>query len=777
MSFPLILTLVATLAVLAATFVLVALLRRLRPHDPLSGDDDSLSASVDSQLREMTERIEATVTQQQEQDETQRQRLAQQIDGVQQGVGEQRVLLDNLRSEVRHESKRRDHELDEIRDQIASIHNALPTLGAAPEGEALALPPASEASAPADPFVSETQDLVDSARSTDAAPDWAEVAWEVDAGSIASDAPAGADPATALDNDAIFTFEDAFVDASFEDVTADAEEAVTPEAPTPEAIAPEALASEAIAEEAPDEPTDVPAPFDTEPEAAPADVVAEAPAPPPAFDAPAFVGLAVAEPTPSPEMPIDELASPDLPSAPDAAAPNVWGVQPDAPGEAEGPAEAVFEELTLAEMSIEEFAFADFALEIDAEDDGAPGDVQMGAFDADPFTIEEAADPFVVTDEASETAPLPQEGSPEPDAALTSPEPTPASPQAEPDASAQSDAAEPPSAPTAFVGDPLPAADPLAFEEAFVPTPIVDAAPEPTEMGDDLFAAWSPTETPEPAPEPLAFVEAPAPPPGDHAADPEAAPAAAPADASSTGLSAFEDWGLDPVPVAAPASDAAWTAPETAPDASETWVPSQTTPPPPPPTPPPAPEPPSATAWVARNESIQPTPPPAAQPAAPADAAPYAETDPVADPAELASEFEPQPAQAEPLADAAGAYATFPVELSSSLAPAPATTPAPAAPAPAEPAAAELAAAPPAASGGSEEDAERFTVLPSIDEDTERALRLAGVTSLDEMARWGRTEARRIASAVGVSEDTVLNHWVFEAQTALFERFTQQTGV
>ena len=72
------------------------------------------------------------------------------------------------------------------------------------------------------------------------------------------------------------------------------------------------------------------------------------------------------------------------------------------------------------------------------------------------------------------------------------------------------------------------------------------------------------------------------------------------------------------------------------------------------------------------------------------------------------------------------------------------------------------------------EGAEDLTVLSSVDEDTRRALHMAGVLTLDEIARWGRSDARRIAGEVGVSEETIMHQWVFEAQSALFERYSRR---
>ncbi len=70
------------------------------------------------------------------------------------------------------------------------------------------------------------------------------------------------------------------------------------------------------------------------------------------------------------------------------------------------------------------------------------------------------------------------------------------------------------------------------------------------------------------------------------------------------------------------------------------------------------------------------------------------------------------------------------------------------------------------------EGAEDLTVISSIDDDAQRLLYQAGVTSLEEIAQWGRTDARRVSAQVEVSEDTIMNVWVFEAQAALFNRYT-----
>lgn len=73
-------------------------------------------------------------------------------------------------------------------------------------------------------------------------------------------------------------------------------------------------------------------------------------------------------------------------------------------------------------------------------------------------------------------------------------------------------------------------------------------------------------------------------------------------------------------------------------------------------------------------------------------------------------------------------------------------------------------------------DADDFRFISTITEDVQRTLHMAGVTKLEEIAHWSRGDARRIATEVGVSEETIMNQWVFEAQGALFERYSSHVG-
>ncbi|HEX9950370.1 MAG TPA: hypothetical protein VGB53_01260 [Rubricoccaceae bacterium] len=159
-----------------------------------------------------------------------------------------------------------------------------------------------------------------------------------------------------------------------------------------------------------------------------------------------------------------------------------------------------------------------------------------------------------------------------------------------------------------------------------------------------------------------------------------------------------------------------------------------------------APAPPSETAWIARADRPEPT---AAFPTfqIPTFEMPAAEAPTFAAPAFEAPTFE-APVFAAPTFEAP-AFAGLTMDV-----PPPAPVPDAAAP-----------YVPPAG-------ADTLTVISTIDDLTQQALYMAGVTSLDEIARWNRTDARRISSTVGVSEDTILNHWVFEAQAALFQSFS-----
>ena len=159
-----------------------------------------------------------------------------------------------------------------------------------------------------------------------------------------------------------------------------------------------------------------------------------------------------------------------------------------------------------------------------------------------------------------------------------------------------------------------------------------------------------------------------------------------------------------------------------------------------------APAPPSETTWIARADRPEPTV------TFPTFQIPTFEMPAIEAPPFEAPAFEPPAVEAPAFEAPAFEALTFS-----------ATAPNPPAAAPVPDAAAPFV--PPAG-------ADMLTVISTIDEMMQQALYMAGVTTLDEIARWGRTDARRISSAVGVSEDTILNQWVFEAQAALFQSFS-----
>ena len=62
-------------------------------------------------------------------------------------------------------------------------------------------------------------------------------------------------------------------------------------------------------------------------------------------------------------------------------------------------------------------------------------------------------------------------------------------------------------------------------------------------------------------------------------------------------------------------------------------------------------------------------------------------------------------------------------------------------------------------------------MISSITEETQQKLYDIGVTKLDEMAGWCRSDARRVGGQVDISEETIMHQWIFEAQSVLFDSF------
>ncbi|CAN5473140.1 hypothetical protein BH23BAC4_BH23BAC4_02390 [soil metagenome] len=89
-----------------------------------------------------------------------------------------------------------------------------------------------------------------------------------------------------------------------------------------------------------------------------------------------------------------------------------------------------------------------------------------------------------------------------------------------------------------------------------------------------------------------------------------------------------------------------------------------------------------------------------------------------------------------------------------------------ASPAPAQP-------QPPATAIAKENAKDDLTVISGIDSLLQEELAKIGVHTLDEIARWSRADARRVAIELEVSEADIMNRWIFEAQSALFERYQE----
>ncbi|HIG75657.1 MAG TPA: hypothetical protein EYQ24_14085 [Bacteroidetes bacterium] len=630
--------------------------------DPAKGLGTAEAPAALGEMRELTSRIEEIVTTQQDHGETQRAHLSRKIDQVRESVESQHHAVTGLRHELRHEIDRRDAEMSEIRNQIASVREGL----ALPPAERAALPPgpsaaelgAPETEAEMRPIAFTDQPEAEDATftettATDEAPAESGPAFDE-----VAFAPLDAGPGDEAGGLA-FAFEDddaagesplfAFEDAPF---------GQAPDAPafedTPDPLSPAALPAFAFED-------------DDAPETGP-----------PAVEAPAFAF----EETPS-EMLAAEPPAEETPEAPAAheelapafafeddeaeastAAPPAFAFEDDegtAPAE-EAPAKA-FEVVSFlepeasAEPVVSPFAFA--------EDDGEEVSPMALAFNDDELaTLKGAAS------------------------------------AAEPSGGNGSASGPPPPSPTFTPAIPARETEETPRETAWISRhDRQDDTPTETIGGIAVERVGDVPPLSAETPEPEAPAASPAPPFTPQEFDDEFP---APVVASELAVEASFDFGIDvDAELAAfeqPALDDAASAPE--------------------------------------SEPLAHAPVPPFQMDAPADeplAASSAET---------------------PSAEAPSAPLT-----ETPLAPAPSATP--------EPQVEPEPYTPP-------EGAEDLTVLSSVDEDTRRALHMAGVLTLDEIARWGRSDARRIAGEVGVSEETIMHQWVFEAQSALFERYSRR---
>ena len=629
---------------------------------------------VAEEVRAIGDQIEKAMSEQRLQGETQRQLLSQKLDSVRQTIDAQRTHVEGLRSEFRHESRRRDAEMAEVRAQIGSLHDAVGLPPAAhPQA---ALPPAPEPEPTPEPSALADGPL-------DAEPD-----APAFASGFADLAPADAPP--------------------LEMATAEPEAPATP-----------------------------PSPFEPVPYA-------------PMADAPAEPELTwTPEPTLAAEVPLAldtfaevSFAPPEPPAVPDA---------PAATREAEAPAEPASDEFAF-EAPADRFAEADpFAeMAFGAQESAA----QAGpVVPREPTAPTEPPDPFAY-------APLTLPGG---DGTLSEP------------SVFESWAPEPAPSPAAPPDGP---AGPATAPAAEVPMPPAPPSHEPLAASAETTGVAPDEGTPSASSEPETF----APVTFDlHSAPEPAAPA------ESAFPSAFEPVTTLPqeatpteeaVPLLERTPEPADVAPAAAPDAS-----------------PPAPA--AASVWIARSDraDAEDTPVTAsadeflsAVPAvAPVPAAPATPTVQADDLIDLNALDGPPPSAAptspEPMRAAMpGPTAVPPPPETRTPSAAPATPAEPvaagprtvhqAAPSPEVPAAPSADAEP----APLPEGADDLTVITTIDEDVQRLLYQAGVTTLEEIAQWGRGDARRISAAVQVAEDTVMNSWVFEAQAALYSRYSSQAA-
>ncbi|MGB3544847.1 MAG: hypothetical protein WBA11_18155, partial [Rubrivirga sp.] len=86
-----------------------------------SGRGGPVSEPLAGEVRAIGTQIENALAEQRLQGETQRMVLSQKLDGVRQTVDTQQAQVQVLQSEMRHESQRRDAEIAEIHDRLASI--------------------------------------------------------------------------------------------------------------------------------------------------------------------------------------------------------------------------------------------------------------------------------------------------------------------------------------------------------------------------------------------------------------------------------------------------------------------------------------------------------------------------------------------------------------------------------------------------------------------------------------------------------------------------------
>lgn len=72
-------------------------------------------------------------------------------------------------------------------------------------------------------------------------------------------------------------------------------------------------------------------------------------------------------------------------------------------------------------------------------------------------------------------------------------------------------------------------------------------------------------------------------------------------------------------------------------------------------------------------------------------------------------------------------------------------------------------------------EGEDLTILTVVDGPMQERLYALGITTIEAIARWSRSDARRIADQLThTSEEDIMDRWVFEAQSILFERYQDE---
>ena len=176
-----------------------------------------------NEVRSIGTQIEHALAEQRLQGETQRQVLSQKLDGVRQTVDTQQTQVQVLQSELRHESQRRDAEIAEIHDRIASIQQG----GQLAPPAALALEAHGEPADTPEPEAPQTEALQTEAPQTEA------LLPEAPAAPPPAESPAPAEPPAAEAPAEPSAQDSLFMDVTLEDVAFDTPGDLEDAAPAP----------------------------------------------------------------------------------------------------------------------------------------------------------------------------------------------------------------------------------------------------------------------------------------------------------------------------------------------------------------------------------------------------------------------------------------------------------------------------------------------------------------------------------------------------------------